>query len=62
MDPVTEPSGALKRLQNLGYMSTESEDESLEAALKSYQLNRGIEVTGRLDAATQQALLEDHGC
>ena len=62
MDPVTEPSGARKRLKNLGYLSTESEDESLEPTLKSYQLNRGLEVTGRLDEATRDALLQDHGC
>jgi Putative peptidoglycan binding domain len=62
MDPVSEPSGARKRLQNLGFISAESEGESLEAVLKSYQLDRGLEVTGCLDEETQKALLDEHGC
>lgn len=64
MDPVTEPSGAAKRLNNLGYYCPISNEftEELTYALMRFQNDHGVKPTGDLDAATQSALLDAHGC
>jgi hypothetical protein len=70
LDPVSEPSGARMRLNNLGLMGKgfagadnyEAHDEDrLRAALRSFQTARGLERTGELDDATQTALRQAHG-
>lgn len=63
MDPVTEPSGAAKRLNNLGFycgVSTEMTD-SIRAALQRFQKAQGIEPTGNLDSTTQDELKDAFG-
>jgi len=70
LDPADEPSGARQRLTQLGLYAatTEGEDqyiahdeEQLEAALKAFQSQRGIEPTGGLDEATVAALRDAYG-
>jgi hypothetical protein len=61
LDPVTEPSGAVKRLQNLGLLGPNPDDTALERGLKTFQLQQQLEVTGKLDQATQDALRKAHG-
>lgn len=62
MDPVSEESGARKRLNNLGYDCGVGQDDRFEEVLKEFQYNHDLEVSGKLDEATQKALLEAHGC
>ena len=73
MDPVETFSGVMKRLRTLGYAylpPRESLDAWREAdvdtvqchELSNYQTKRGLAVTGELDVATRQALVEDYGC
>jgi hypothetical protein len=62
MDPVSEKAGACKRLNNLGYQCDIDNTEQFVKALKEFQLNHDLEVTGELDEPTQKALLEEHGC
>lgn len=67
LDPVTETSGVRQRLQQLGYRWPPEGDES-EAdlladdrlALELFQKARGLAVTGQVDEATIQALLDAH--
>lgn len=63
MDPVTEPSGAAKRLRNLGYAcgETQSMNDELSMALRRFQAERGIEETGELDAKTRDELKSAYG-
>jgi hypothetical protein len=70
LDPVSDASGARMRLTNLGYCPKsfagadqyEAHDDGLlHAALRSFQAAQGLESTGELDDATQQALLDAHG-
>ncbi|MBM3790475.1 MAG: hypothetical protein FJW35_09020 [Acidobacteria bacterium] len=61
MDPVGEKTGARKRLENLGY-DCGHDDEAFDLALRSFQLDEGLESTGQPDDPTQQALLRRHGC
>ncbi len=62
MDPVDTESGARKRLTNLGYDCGEEGSDEYTEALKAFQVSRGIEDSGELDEATQEALLDAHGC
>ena len=72
MDPIEEPAGVRKRLQNLGlYVEAPpggslelTEDEMLLAdqeGLAAFQSLHGLEPTGVLDDATQAQLLSSHG-
>lgn len=71
LDPVGEPSGARMRLEHLGLYSPSfapgdepyaSRDEAqLAAALAAFQIKKGLPSTGKLDAATQAALVAAHG-
>ncbi len=57
-------SGAQGRLLNMGYDVAEVNGvlgTETEAALREFQAEAGIPVTGRLDAATRVKLLEIHG-
>lgn len=59
--PVTEPSGAIQRLENLGFDCGLNKEKGLAAALKSFQSENEMPATGELDAATQTKLAELHG-
>jgi N-acetylmuramoyl-L-alanine amidase len=64
VDPVTEISGAQVRLKNLGYYSGDVSgrlDEQTADSLEAFQEKFSLEVTGELDQATQDKLLEQHG-
>ncbi len=63
LDPVDEISGAQGRLQNLGYYHGEitgEMNEDLQEALQFFQSDFGVPVTGELDDATNQKLLDRH--
>jgi hypothetical protein len=58
-------SGAQARLVNLGYGTGEIDGEvgpMTQAALREFQADHGLEVTGVLDQATIAKLAEEHGC
>jgi len=64
LDPVAEPSGAQARLRNLGYGEVPLDGAlgpPTVAALCAFQRDQGLEVTGKLDRATQDKLVEAHG-
>jgi hypothetical protein len=64
LDPVAEVTGAQARLLNLGYGGVPVDGvlgEETEAALRHFQRDAGLEVTGALDRPTQQKLVERHG-
>jgi N-acetylmuramoyl-L-alanine amidase len=60
MDPVTESEGVKARLENLGF-DTSGDEEKLIQAIKRFQLNQNLKVTGEVDDATQAKLVEVHG-
>jgi hypothetical protein len=65
IDPVTEVSGAQSRLNNLGYDCGRPDGklgDKTAAALRSFQQQQGLTVTGELDQATQDKLVEIHCC
>jgi peptidoglycan hydrolase-like protein with peptidoglycan-binding domain len=58
-------SGAQARLVNFGYGTGEIDGEMgpmTQAALREFQADHGLEVTGELDQATIARLAEKHGC
>jgi hypothetical protein len=66
LDPVTEESGQLARLLNLGYyrrpLEPVDEDER-KSAIEEFQCDQEIRpVTGICDASTQATLQDAHGC
>ncbi len=64
LDPVDEVSGYQARLQNLGYFVGEVDGKpgpETTAALQSFQLRNGFEVTGQPDSATLEAVKKKHG-
>jgi hypothetical protein len=72
LDPVDEPSGARMRLQHLGlYAATfatdggatyaSRDDAQLAAAIRAFQLQKGLPTSGALDDATKAALVDAHG-
>ncbi|WP_437604885.1 peptidoglycan-binding domain-containing protein [Sorangium sp. So ce834] len=68
MDPVDEPSGAAKRLTHLGYPASISlcefdvSADVLSEAIAAFQTAHGqLEITGTLDDATRDALVQAHG-
>ncbi len=65
MDPIDTPTGALKRLHNLGYCDIASAqadpDSALCMAVAAFQEDQDIGITGELDDDTRAALLEAHG-
>jgi N-acetylmuramoyl-L-alanine amidase len=63
LDPLDEISGVQGRLQNLGYYDgdvTGEMSEDLQEALQFFQSDSGLDVTGELNDATRQKLLEHH--
>ena len=67
MDPHDGVAGARKRLAHLAFIGHDLEalgdaaDEIVAAAIERFQDERGLEVTGDLDAATLEALRDAHG-
>lgn len=65
MDPIDECSGIQKRLGNLGYdcgKFTVEMNEATAAALRGFQGDNDLDVTGEIDQPTKDKLLELHGC
>jgi len=65
LDPVDTVSGAQARLLNLGYAAGEVDGlrgPVTEGALKEFQDDNDLEVTGRIDEPTKSMLVELHGC
>jgi hypothetical protein len=64
VNPLSEISGVRQRLTNLGFCcgdESEDEDESLIRAVRRFQQDQGLEVTGQPDQATRDRLREVHG-
>ncbi|WP_437729816.1 peptidoglycan-binding domain-containing protein [Sorangium sp. So ce1335] len=67
MDPADEPSGIIKRLAHLGYLPTLEVGEAgpssgeLTDAVAAFQEAHGLAVTGTLDDATRDAIVQAHG-
>ncbi len=64
IDPIEELSGVQQRLVNLGYPCGSEEDlgELTKTAIRAFQTERNLAVTGDLDDTTRQALKQIHGC
>jgi len=64
LDPVTELAGVQGRLRNLGFYAGETDGESspaLEDAIRSFQGEQGLEVTGEADDDTRGKLEDVYG-
>jgi hypothetical protein len=66
LDPVSEASGVLQRLRNMGHVAPAATaaggDRTMEQAIKSFQSAQGLPVTGELDDETRKKLEDRHGC
>lgn len=66
MDPITERTGVIKRLANLGLfhppVDTATADEAFARSLSTFQRLEGLEVTGEADDETRRRLVERFGC
>jgi hypothetical protein len=63
MNPVTSPAGLQARLKNLGYLKGEitgSIDDDTKQAIRRFQGEKGLDVTGEADAQTTNAVLAAH--
>jgi N-acetylmuramoyl-L-alanine amidase len=64
LNPLSTVSGAKQRLTNLGFLPVDDTSEEttaeLEAAVRHFQRQRGLPVTGELDEDTRSALQELH--
>jgi N-acetylmuramoyl-L-alanine amidase len=64
LDPIESVEGAQARLNNLGYPAGPTDGDPgprTEAALRTFQKDAGLTVTGDYDDATKNKLLELHG-
>lgn len=64
MNPVSITSGVKARLHNLGYDCgpvDENMDEKTIEAIKAFQQDVGLSVSGELDQTTRDALVREHG-
>jgi N-acetylmuramoyl-L-alanine amidase len=59
LDPIETLSGAVQRLQNMGYQVAAPED--LPSVIREFQADEGIEMNGTLDGPTRQKLATVHG-
>ncbi|HWV99923.1 MAG TPA: peptidoglycan-binding domain-containing protein [Candidatus Acidoferrum sp.] len=57
VDPLDSDDGVAERLRNLGY----APEENSEGALKRFQADHGLKVTGQADDATRNKLKEVFG-
>lgn len=65
LNPADSPSGIQGRLKNLGYYQQEMSgqlDGATQQALRRFQSDANLPVTGDADQATQDALVSRHGC
>ena len=62
LDPIETPTGVRQRLMNLGYWpdSDEEAGKILPYALRGFQYNHDLEITGKLNDATKAELLKEH--
>jgi N-acetylmuramoyl-L-alanine amidase len=60
LDPISEDSGAIHRLNNLGFYCSENDPLSVRGAIAAFQLCENLDVTGERDAATRTKLKERH--
>lgn len=60
LDPIEEGSGLRSRLRHLGYLVS-AEEDGLRRALRAFQFDHQLPLTGALDDATRAALLAEHG-
>lgn len=61
LPPVSEPDGAIKRLQSLGYHCGIDPQAGLAQALSSFQADQNLPASGELDTATQSKLADVFG-
>jgi len=65
LDPISEIRGVKQRLANLGFDCGSCTDDELtegvEAALRFFQEEYGLDVTGAVDGATRDKLKQVHG-
>jgi Putative peptidoglycan binding domain len=62
MNPDNETSGIRQRLANLGYIDeTGTSDEVVADAVRQFQKDAGLPVTGTVDDDTRSALVGQHG-
>jgi hypothetical protein len=57
LDPVTEPSGAMQRLQQLGFNTSGDPAD----AIGEFQNKAGLPVSGQMDDATRASLKDAYG-
>lgn len=65
LNPLDGIDGVQSRLTNLGYYRGPIDgklDESTKAAIRQFQSDQGLVVSGELDAATLESLLRGHAC
>jgi len=62
MNPVTETSGVIQRLENLGYHCGLDKQTGWKRALRSFQADNNLPTDAGLDEATKTKLVEVHGC
>jgi hypothetical protein len=62
LDPIEEPSGITQRLRNLGHLPATGAISSarLAAAIRTFQAQANLEMTGHLDSATRDAIQREH--
>ncbi len=63
VDPINTATGVQQRLENLGFLKPGAGNsaDALAAAVSSFQEKNRLPVTGEVDAATQNKLLQEHG-
>lgn len=65
LDPVTEASGQIARLNNLGYFAGDVDQPdqlAVESAVEEFQCDHGLGVDGICGPNTQSKLKQVHGC
>jgi N-acetylmuramoyl-L-alanine amidase len=64
LDPVEEVSGQVARLNNLGYLTGDGDedDEAFKSAVEEFQRDHGLTMDGSCGPITQAKLKKVHGC